>query len=61
MQYAICTTAEMMPAKASRPMVGKSALRGRLSAKFASEAKDRSAFRNGQGCQPTDHGRGLPQ
>jgi hypothetical protein len=32
MQYAICTIAEMTPAKASRPRVGKSMLRERRSA-----------------------------
>jgi hypothetical protein len=40
MQYAICTTAEMTPAKASRPRDGKSVLRGRRSAKLASDSKD---------------------
>jgi len=40
MQYAICTTAEMTPAKASRPRVGKSVLRERRSAKLASDSKD---------------------
>ena len=40
MQYAICTTAEMTPAKASRPRLGKSALRGRRSARLASDSKD---------------------
>jgi hypothetical protein len=44
MQYAICTTAEMTPAKASRPRVGKSMLRGRRSARLASDSKDSVHF-----------------
>ena len=39
MQYAIWTIAEMTPAKASRPRVGKSMLRGRRSARLASDSK----------------------
>ena len=40
MQYAICTTAAMTPAKASRPRLGKSVLRGRRSARLASDSND---------------------